>query len=277
MLIETQSDELTRMLQFYNNGNIKPFTRGGDVEFGKLMVSVLGYIKFRTVDSEGFKIADQLYSDAYSYLQKVMEIKVDRNEKLKNNLCISDLFEDIWTEMKDSQVHKKVQFLAKNPVWKHGKDNLEGLNKRCDKYLSQRLGVQNVAAYLNSVPLLKRKYYINYIECIPAYIKKEVKAFLKMFTKVKANLKTLEIDFKSHNAHNSDNKSKRYPNYNNKSSKNYSKNIYKKHYKEKKTTPNENNTTGSDNKSQNGRKLFPQNGNNSKNFKNNYNDNRKEQ
>uniref|UniRef100_A0A0K0FZB6 PGG domain-containing protein n=1 Tax=Strongyloides venezuelensis TaxID=75913 RepID=A0A0K0FZB6_STRVS len=127
--------------------------------------------------------------------------------------------------------------------------------------ICQRLGVQNVAAYLDSVPSLRREYYINYIECIPAYIRKE-RAFLKMFTEAEANLKTLEVDFQLHNAHNCGNKSKRYPNYKN---------------RKNKTTPNGNNITKSDNKSQNDKKPFSQNGNNSKNYKNNYNDNRKGQ
>uniref|UniRef100_A0A0N5BYR6 RNA-directed DNA polymerase n=1 Tax=Strongyloides papillosus TaxID=174720 RepID=A0A0N5BYR6_STREA len=280
-----------------NGGDIKQFIKGGDIEFGIWMRTTLNLLRVVTYDDEGYRLANQIsmqlvdrfipgHSDAHKYLQLLMAKRCDSNGRLRNNLLICDLFEDIWTEMKNAQVHKKVQLLVKPPIWRHGKDKVENFNHRYDKYLSQRLGVQLVSAYLDSNPALRREYYINYMDCLPKYIRREVKyditvhtpwnVFLNIFVNAAADLDSDDDDkHKIKNAHNNDNKSRKreYPrnkSYNNYKSKRQYNDNNKSTTNKYQPSNNDGNKDRGNNKPQNNYKSSPQGGYNKKsNYQNN--------
>uniref|UniRef100_A0A0N5BMH8 RNA-directed DNA polymerase n=1 Tax=Strongyloides papillosus TaxID=174720 RepID=A0A0N5BMH8_STREA len=220
-LVNKQTEELRRMLSFYNiserttydvpyewedttvnprlegitkvvckylheSKNYKPFLKGSDVDFYNWKTDVMNTIKILVVDEEGFKMADVLCmsmlnifipreSEIHLYLQKALRSRVDRDGKLRNGLLITDLFDEIWQELRNSQVSKKVQVLAKPPTWKYGVDTLMKFNIRYFGYLRQRLGVQNVSAHLDQNVALRKEYYLNYQDLIPMAIRKEVR------------------------------------------------------------------------------------------------------
>uniref|UniRef100_A0A0N5BB89 Uncharacterized protein n=1 Tax=Strongyloides papillosus TaxID=174720 RepID=A0A0N5BB89_STREA len=220
-LVKKQTEELQRMLNFYNiserttydvpyewenttvhprlegitklvlkylleSKSYKPFLKGSDVDFYNWMTDVMDTIRITVVDEEGFKLANELCmsmtnkfiprdSEIHLYLQKALRSRVDANGELRNGLMITDLFDEIWQELRNSQVSKKVQVLAKPPTWKYGIDTLGKFNIRYFGYLRQRLGVQNVGAHLDQNLALRKEYYLNYQELIPMAIRKEVR------------------------------------------------------------------------------------------------------
>uniref|UniRef100_A0A0K0FSE0 Sterile alpha and TIR motif-containing protein 1 n=1 Tax=Strongyloides venezuelensis TaxID=75913 RepID=A0A0K0FSE0_STRVS len=175
--------------QLNKNGLLKLFLKGDDVEFGIWKEGTLGIIKGLAVDTEEYNLCNQLCmsfvnnfipkeSEISALLKKALGKRVDESCRLMNHLFISDHFDEIWHEMRESQVHGKVQILAKMPKWRPGKDTVAAFNKRYDDYLCKRLGVQMVRKYLDTNPALRREFYMNYQMCIPPGYRKEAESFL---------------------------------------------------------------------------------------------------
>uniref|UniRef100_A0A0N5BBX0 RNA-directed DNA polymerase n=1 Tax=Strongyloides papillosus TaxID=174720 RepID=A0A0N5BBX0_STREA len=178
------------MYQTSKNGHIKPFLKGSDVDFGIWKDQTINMLRIAAVDDEGFEILDKLcmsatyvfiprHSEAYEYLRKALLKRTDENGKLRKELLVTDLLDEIWRAMKNSEVNKANQILAKVPQWRHGNDTVIKFNKRFNDYLTVRLGVQVVGAYLDSNPALRREHLLVYKDCIPARVEREVKIELR--------------------------------------------------------------------------------------------------
>uniref|UniRef100_A0A0N5C294 RNA-directed DNA polymerase n=1 Tax=Strongyloides papillosus TaxID=174720 RepID=A0A0N5C294_STREA len=172
--------------QLSKHGILKPFVKGGDVDFGRWKEKTLRRLKVLAVDNEGYNLVNQLcmslieafipeQSAATLHLERALAKRVDSNGRLLNGLLLPDLLQEIWLDMRSSQVNRKVQLLAKTPKWITGKDTVVQFNRRYDDYLRKRLGVQNVADYLDKNPALRREYYMNYQSCMPVEYRKEIK------------------------------------------------------------------------------------------------------
>uniref|UniRef100_A0A0K0FSE2 Reverse transcriptase domain-containing protein n=1 Tax=Strongyloides venezuelensis TaxID=75913 RepID=A0A0K0FSE2_STRVS len=149
--------------QLNKNRLLKPFLKGGDVEFGIWKEDTLGFIKGLAVNTKGYNLCNQLCmffvnnfipkeSEISALLKKALGKRVDESCRLMNHLFISDLFDEIWHEMRESQIHRKVQILSKMLKWRPGKDTVAAFNKRYDDYL-----------YTN--PALRKEFYMNYQMC----------------------------------------------------------------------------------------------------------------
>uniref|UniRef100_A0A0K0FJT9 V-type proton ATPase subunit C n=1 Tax=Strongyloides venezuelensis TaxID=75913 RepID=A0A0K0FJT9_STRVS len=100
--------ELTNIIvsQLNKNGFLKPFLKGGDVEFGIWKKETLDIIKGLAVDTEGYNLCNQLCmsfvnnfipkeNEVHSLLKKSLGKRVDESGRLMNHLLISDLFDEI--------------------------------------------------------------------------------------------------------------------------------------------------------------------------------------
>uniref|UniRef100_A0A0N5BZ40 RNA-directed DNA polymerase n=2 Tax=Strongyloides papillosus TaxID=174720 RepID=A0A0N5BZ40_STREA len=286
--------------QLNKNGILKPFLKGSDVEFGIWKEDTLGLIKGLAVDTEGYNLCNQLCmsfvnnfipkeSEIYSLMKEAIGKRVDESGRLMNHLLISDLFDEIWLEMRETQVHGKVQILAKPPKWRPGKDTVVAFNKRYDEYLCKRLGVQMAGKYLDTNPALRREYFMNYQTCMPPGYRKEVKFdilsniswenFLKKYVKAESFLNTLEDTGVEENPHrcrtkdNNDNHTKRKTFPPNKNGNFNNRNGQKKRFKNNKTKYAQNKPNGYNNKNNkkpyvsnngynNNNQIVPYNGNN---------------
>uniref|UniRef100_A0A0K0FRU2 Reverse transcriptase domain-containing protein n=1 Tax=Strongyloides venezuelensis TaxID=75913 RepID=A0A0K0FRU2_STRVS len=108
---------LTNIIVSQSNKNrlLKPFLKGGDVEFGIWKEDTFGFIKGLAVDTEGYNLCNQLcmffvnnfipkVSEISALLKKALGKRVDESFRLMNHLFISDLFDEIWHEMRESQI-----------------------------------------------------------------------------------------------------------------------------------------------------------------------------
>uniref|UniRef100_A0A0K0EBL6 G_PROTEIN_RECEP_F3_4 domain-containing protein n=1 Tax=Strongyloides stercoralis TaxID=6248 RepID=A0A0K0EBL6_STRER len=227
-------EKLTNIIvnQISKNGNIRPFMKGSNIEFGLWKDDIMKFIKKLTVDEEDYQIDNQLCmslasklilqsSEVKSYFDIAMKRRMNEEGRLKQGLLVSNLFNEMWHDMRKSNVNRNSQMLAQQPKWLHGKDTLKTFNKKYNKYLCQRLGVQVVSAFLDGNQVLRREYYMNYQFCIPSSICKEVKfdiykdvawdAFLKLFIDAEDFMKTWDrlhhiTNKKNHNRTNHGNK-----------------------------------------------------------------------
>uniref|UniRef100_A0A0K0F2A0 RNA-directed DNA polymerase n=1 Tax=Strongyloides venezuelensis TaxID=75913 RepID=A0A0K0F2A0_STRVS len=147
-------------------------------------------LRIAAVDDQGFEILDKLcisatyvfiprHSEAYEYMRKALLKRTDETGGLHKELLITDLLNEIWRAMKNSEVNKTNQILAKVPQWRQGNDTIIKFNKRFNDYLTVRLGVQVVGAYLDSNPALRREHIFVYKDCIPTRVEREVKNELR--------------------------------------------------------------------------------------------------
>uniref|UniRef100_A0A0K0EC69 DUF659 domain-containing protein n=1 Tax=Strongyloides stercoralis TaxID=6248 RepID=A0A0K0EC69_STRER len=215
-------EKLTTLIvsQLSKHGKLKLFIKGGDVEFGIWKEETINFLKVVTVDDEGFDITNQLcvslitkfiphHNEAKHFLNMALRTKMDEDGKLPPGVLFTTILGEIWQSMRKSQKTKRNQVLAQALQCCYGKDTIETFTKKYDEYLCKRLGVQVVNLYLDSVPALRREYFLNYQEGIPMKIRREVKfditkdvtwdEFINLFIEAEALLKTWDSTEKKSN------------------------------------------------------------------------------